>query len=645
MIEDENENKIEYKEKDIVWAKIKGYPWWPSIISHISFRNIQTNGENIKEKIYSIELIGEKNNNISKVSKEKIEPFINNYDKYTNPKNPTLLKSIELAKKYTEKKINQKIIFLKENIQDKNNKKDKDMNSPNSQNLSTKKKQESSDEKRNEEKEKDNEKTIKYLQKKRLNERVILDDNENDEENNIINSLDKNNKEDKKIISSPKNNIKINININLTTNNQNMVNINSFHPSDVLTQKNSNNQNIISNINYSNLSANEQNAIINKNNQKNNVNDLMNLDEESIISSIEKDKNKEEKKESLKNEENNENKKLCIESSEEENESEEDNDNGEVIITNDEIKEIIKTLLNCQIQMSNISSQKTIISELIKLSDKLNELFVKNQDLEIYNLTKDLIPILITFTYNKNNDILVKSSEILSFLYEKIINEIFILSQKEQNNLIESKKDDSNKDKNKDNEKEINSDVNEDKDYKEGLNIIELINQKNINKSNISEHQHIFYSKRGRPKKISINSEISSDFFSSKLGEGVYNIKDNFNEKNVYDEFIKIISCKDKDKMENDFKELSSNFFNNIYDKNNNDLDTEIAKIRKQLCLKIYKMVHKFFPEINSDFLKKVIVYFEYKIRNDNTNIDKIYSNKINSLFEIIKERLYDKTK
>ena len=140
MIEDENENKIEYKEKDIVWAKIKGYPWWPSIISHISFRNTQTNGENIKEKIYSIELIGEKNNNISKVSKEKIEPFINNYDKYTNPKNPTLLKSIELAKKYTEKKINQKIIFLKENIQDKNNKKEKDMNSPNSQNLSTKKK-------------------------------------------------------------------------------------------------------------------------------------------------------------------------------------------------------------------------------------------------------------------------------------------------------------------------------------------------------------------------------------------------------------------------------------------------------------------------------------------------------------------------
>ena len=173
-----------------------------------------------------------------------------------------------------------------------------------------------------------------------------------------------------------------------------------------------------------------------------------------------------------------------------------------------------------------------------------------------------------------------------------------------------------------------------------------MINQKNINKSNFSEH-HISYSKRGRPKKNSNNSDISSEFFSSKLNEGIFSFKDtfNFNEKNVYDEFMKIISCKDKDKMENDFKELSNNFFNNIYDKNNNDLDGELAKIRKQLCIKIFKMVHKILPEIKTDFLKKVIVYFEYRIRNDNSNEEKIYSNKINSLYEIIKERLYDKIK
>ena len=644
MIEGENEDNIDYKEKDIVWAKVKEYPWWPSIINHISYPNIQTNGENIKEKLYSIEFIGEKNK-FKKLTKEKLEPFNKNYEQHINTKNSSLLNSIELAKKIFDKKQNTKMMFLKENTQDKNNKKEKDMNNISNQNLSTKKSHDSSDEKSKGEKE--NEKNIKFLQKKRINERVIVDSNEvmndinNDEENkDIKNKVD--NKDDKKILSSPKNNIKINININLTTNNQNMVNINSFHSSNVLSQNNPNNNNIISNtnfnpINYSSLSGNDTNNINKINNKNNNLNQLINIDEESIISSIGKKQNKNENMNNSKKGEKEENNN-SIEYNEEENESEEENENDEIIITNDVINEIIKKLLNCQIQMSNISSQKTIISELIKLSEKLNELLSKNPDLEIYSLTKDLIPILATFTYNKNNEILMKTSEILSFLNEKIINEIFILSPKEQKNLIDSL--------NSEKDKETNQNEIEENDYKEGLNIIEMINQKNVYKSNISENQHVSFSKRGRPKKNSMNSEISSEFFSSK-NEGVFNMKDNFNlnENNIYDEFIKIISCKDKDKMENDFQEISNNFFSNIYDKNNKDLDTYMAKMRKHICIKIFKIIHKFNPEINKDFLKKIIVYFEYKIRNDSSNLDKLYSNKIKSLFEIIKERLYDKTK
>lgn len=276
MIEGENEDNIDYKEKDIVWAKVKEYPWWPSIINHISYPNIQTNGENIKEKLYSIEFIGEKNK-FKKLTKEKLEPFNKNYEQHINTKNSSLLNSIELAKKIFDKKQNTKMMFLKENTQDKNNKKEKDMNNISNQNLSTKKSHDSSDEKSKGEKE--NEKNIKFLQKKRINERVIVDSNEvmndinNDEENkDIKNNVD--NKDDKKILSSPKNNIKINININLTTNNQNMVNINSFHSSNVLSQNNPNNNNIISNtnfnpINYSSLSGNDTNNI-NKINNKNN---------------------------------------------------------------------------------------------------------------------------------------------------------------------------------------------------------------------------------------------------------------------------------------------------------------------------------------------------------------------------------------
>ena len=639
-----DEEKEDYKEKDIVWVKAKGHPWWPSIINHISFRNIQTNGENIKEKIYSIEFIGEKNN--FKVTKEKIEPFYKNYDQRINTKNPQLIKSIELAEKTIEKKQNSKIISLKENNQEPvNDKKDneKDIDNINDQNIPTKKNHESSEEKSIGEK--DSDKNI-FLQKKRMNEAIILDENKG--ENNNKKNIDIKNKDEKKLISSPKNNIKINININLTTNNRNMVNINSFHSSDTLNQNNANNKNnLIPNINYSPLSTIEKNNFNKTQNNPKEIKNILNSDEESI-EDFEKRKNKEDN--NIKNEGKNNSKNESIE---EENETEEENENDEMI-TNDEINEIMKKLLNGQIQMSNISSQKMIITELNQLSEKLNELFAKNQDLEIYNLTKYLIPILITFTYNKNNDILIKSSEILSFLNEKIINEIFILTQKEKDNLIELGNNEEKEEKDKAEEKvkenyedkELSVNEIEERDFKEGLNIIEMINQKNINKSNFSEH-HISYSKRGRPKKNSNNSDISSEFFSSKLNEGIFSFKDtfNFNEKNVYDEFMKIISCKDKDKMENDFKELSNNFFNNIYDKNNNDLDGELAKIRKQLCIKIFKMVHKILPEIKTDFLKKVIVYFEYRIRNDNSNEEKIYSNKINSLYEIIKERLYDKIK
>ena len=633
MIDGEKEDNTEYKEKDIVWAKVKGYPWWPSIITHISFRNNQVNGENIKEKIYTIEFIGEKNN--AKVTREKIESFNKNYELHTNTKNPILIKSIELAKKNIEKKQNSKIIFLKENTQDNINKKEKDINKENSQNIPTKKSHESSEEQSKNEKESD--KNIKLLQRKRINDHVILD--ENDEGNSNMKNLDIKNKEEKKILSSPKNNIKINININLTTNNQNMVNINSFHSTDL----NQNNQNIISNINYSSLSSNENNNInkITNNNKNNNLNEILNLNGESIVNYLEKEKNKDGNKNDLNNEEKNDKNNSKEESFEEEDEFDEENNNE--IITNDEINEIIQKLLNGQIQISNISSQKMVTTELTKLSEKLNELFAKNQDLEIYHLTKYLIPILITFTYNKNNDILIKSSEILSFLNEKIINEIFVFSSKEKENLIESLNNE--KEKNKD--KGINLNEIEENDFKEGLNIIEMINAKNLNKSNISEHQHISYSKRGRPKKININSEVSSDYFNSKIEEGFFNIKEafNLNEKNVYEDFVKIIICKDKNRMENYFKELSINFFSNVYDKLNKDLDKETAELRRKFCKKIFIIVHKLYPEINSDFLKRVIIYFEHKIRNDNSNIDKTYSNKMNFLFDIIKERLYDKTK
>ncbi len=632
MSEVENED---YKEKDIVWANVKGYSWWPSLISKVSIKQITTLGKTTKEKMYTIELLGEKFN--TKVSSEKIEPFMKNIDKHTNNKNTSLVKSIDIAKRLIEKK-NKK----EKEKDDEPNKKDKDIQNNTNDN------------------------NPKFLQKKRMKDRVILDEEQNEEEKDI--KIKPSGVENIDLLSATGGGVKINININLTNNNQRTYNLNSFQSPEVInpaTSSNTNNFIIKSNtkpnipkfssINYSNISANEKtgNKNSNKKDKNLNINNNSNKmqakdDEEKSIKSLKKEKKSEEKDYDLKLGEKPTNKNKTEESNEENENSECDEENEELILTNDIINESIQKILNCQIQISNISSQKTITKELNNLSEMFNEYFSKNQDeddnAEIYYLSKDLRPILLNLTYNKNPDIVSKSSEIISILNGKIVIEVFNLSKKDQKDLIESFTNSKLNDNDKDTSKENNNNtINlEEEMFKEEKDILDLINKKSTIKSGISDI-HTLNSKRGRPKKNSTNSELSSEVFSSRINEGALNFNNGMNEKNYYEEFIKLLSNKDKTKVESDFKDLSDDFFENIYDKNNNGLDIDIAKIRNSVCIKILKVLKKARPDIAIELLKKMIVYFEYKIRFSNT--EKIYSCKIKDLFEYLKEKLSDNDK
>ena len=633
MSEVENED---YKEKDIVWANVKGYSWWPSLISKVSIKQITTLGKTTKEKMYTIELLGEKFN--TKVSSEKIEPFMKNIDKHTNNKNTSLVKSIDIAKRLIEKK-NKK----EKEKDDEPNKKDKDIQNNTNDN------------------------NPKFLQKKRMKDRVILDEEQNEEEKDI--KIKPSGVENIDLLSATGGGVKINININLTNNNQRTYNLNSFQSPEVInpaTSSNTNNFIIKSNtkpnipkfssINYSNISANEKTGNKNSNKKDKNLNVINNNnkmqtkdDEEKSIKSLKKEKKIEEKDYDLKLGEKPTNKNKTEESNEENENSECDEENEELILTNDIINESIQKILNCQIQISNISSQKTITKELNNLSEMFNEYFSKNQDeddnAEIYYLSKDLRPILLNLTYNKNPDIVSKSSEIISILNGKIVIEVFNLSKKDQKDLIESFTNSKLNDNDKDTSKENNNNntINlEEEMFKEEKDILDLINKKSTIKSGISDI-HTLNSKRGRPKKNSTNSELSSEVFSSRINEGALNFNNGMNEKNYYEEFIKLLSNKDKTKVESDFKDLSDDFFENIYDKNNNGLDIDIAKIRKSVCIKILKVLKKARPDIAIELLKKMIIYFEYKIRFSNT--EKIYSCKIKDLFEYLKEKLSDNDK
>ena len=108
-----SENEF-YEEKEIIWAKIEGYPWWPSIII-----SKEKNAES-KQYIYSIILIGpyiRSNLNINFISK-----FKKNYNQYSKTKDKELTEAINQAdiindiKDIEEKNNKIKELIEKENI-------------------------------------------------------------------------------------------------------------------------------------------------------------------------------------------------------------------------------------------------------------------------------------------------------------------------------------------------------------------------------------------------------------------------------------------------------------------------------------------------------------------------------------------------
>ena len=103
-----------FEEKEIIWAKIEGYPWWPSIII-----SKEKNTES-KEYIYSIILIGPYIR--SNLTNNFISKFKKNYNQYSKTKDKELTEAINQAniindiKDIEEKNNKIKELIEKENI-------------------------------------------------------------------------------------------------------------------------------------------------------------------------------------------------------------------------------------------------------------------------------------------------------------------------------------------------------------------------------------------------------------------------------------------------------------------------------------------------------------------------------------------------
>ena len=545
----------EPKEKDIVWAKIKGYPWWPGIIRNIS-NHLQTNPKGIsKRKIYTVDFIGNKSH--GEVSKKDIQSFRYYYEEHCKTKNPSLMKSIELAKKL-ENKVNNKQNDLIEKDADK-------------MNLLNKKRKESN----------------------------------KDEENNANNTINNNN-------------IKINININVTNNNQRTVNINSFSNIKNSSENNDKKKEIKMKKNDKNKLKDDEEYIYEDDEESDDeeneeIEEEYNYDEESLENELMdikmnnykyiNNRNKDKDRLRLKSKKRKLVRGLFLNSGKNiKNEIFSENDSEIYDEKNEEINKIIQKLVNYQIQIFNTQNQKLIIKELDNL-----QIAMKNNE-NINDNYNELYKVLSTFTYNKNSEIVLKSTDLLTNLTYKIINDLFSLSEEEKNLILKNKQ---------------NIMKDDEYEYLEIKKLADLVTNKNNNLDETSIN-----SKKNKNKKSS--NEDNNDNANANDNNDKLDLK--FNE-NLSDYIINIIT---KNLNEN-FIQISDDFFKNIYNKNDNGLDKNLAIKRKSACIKLLSLCRKTFPKLDEEYLKKIILFFEYKIRSEDPTLGKRYIKEIDDFYYKIK--------
>lgn len=118
-----------FQKGEVVWAKVRGYSWWPGIIKKITLKSdtleIKEN-KNKKELKYFVKFIGDNSHSI--LTKDKLQNFQEKFSVYSKSKKRQLINSIKLAKKFLSGEVS--LIDLNkneiENIDNEENSNEKD---------------------------------------------------------------------------------------------------------------------------------------------------------------------------------------------------------------------------------------------------------------------------------------------------------------------------------------------------------------------------------------------------------------------------------------------------------------------------------------------------------------------------------------
>lgn len=87
--------QFDFKRGDTVWAKVRGYSWWPAKIGDV------IGGRSAAERKYKVDFYGD--NTHQTVPFDKVCDFFENYEKHSDTKKRDLLAAIELARQQLKK--------------------------------------------------------------------------------------------------------------------------------------------------------------------------------------------------------------------------------------------------------------------------------------------------------------------------------------------------------------------------------------------------------------------------------------------------------------------------------------------------------------------------------------------------------------
>ena len=319
---------------------------------------------------------------------------------------------------------------------------------------------------------------------------------------------------------------------------------------------------------------------------------------------------------------------------------------------NRELKKNSDELFRINVEIKRKNNINNIINILENIENIINKKIFEYD----FNITKDLLIILNSYTHYNNEIIMTKSLSLHKEIVDKFLNGIFsynnifkeISSNTPQEikdflnnnisiceeilNSIYELNSDKSKNSSTSKKNEIMHELNHNNKDLKDLDIIaikkDLENTENKNTDNVININNI---SDEEIKNNNTNSKLKENRENEKTDENKDKFQFNNNEPFLRD----ILNTPNYFSKKNEGQLYPDNFFKDIYLKSNISSRTEL--LRKKMCLQLYNILKLVLPFCEEDTFKKNIIFLEYLARKNDPLFGNKYMTIINMIYNKIK--------